>query len=127
MTVLIDSSGWIEYFSKGRNAERFAAYVEKATPSHCITPTIVLYEVQKGVKRACGEEIADKAAAYLFTSTTLIELSAELALEAANQSMKLGLTMADAIIKTTADAYQATIVTGDKDFKGLSNVILIEK
>lgn len=56
MRVLIDSSGWIEYFANGPLAEQYAWYV---TPrNQIITPTIVLYEVYKKIKREQGEETA---------------------------------------------------------------------
>ena len=43
MKILLDSSGWIEFFTGGRLAERYAAYF---TPRYdLITPTIVLYAV----------------------------------------------------------------------------------
>jgi predicted nucleic acid-binding protein len=47
--VLLDSSGWIEFFTGGPLAERYASYL---TARHqIITPTIVLYEVYKKIKR----------------------------------------------------------------------------
>ena len=53
MKVLLDSSGWIEFFTGGPLAERYAPYL---TSRHqLITPTIVLYEVYKKIKRERGE------------------------------------------------------------------------
>ena len=50
MKVLLDSSGWIEFFTGGPLAERYAAYL---TPRYqLITPTVVLYEVYKKIKRS---------------------------------------------------------------------------
>ena len=40
MKVLVDSSGWIEYFAAGARAERYVGYL--ARPQHLITPTVVL-------------------------------------------------------------------------------------
>jgi len=52
--VLLDSSGWIEFFTDGPLANRYAAYL---TPKYrFITPTIVLYEVYKKIKRERDEE-----------------------------------------------------------------------
>ncbi len=54
MKVLLDSSGWIEFFTDGPLANRYAAYL---TPKYqFITPTIVLYEVYKKIKRERDEE-----------------------------------------------------------------------
>ena len=43
MKVLLDSSGWIEFFAGGPLAERYATYFTPA--AQLVTPTIVLYEV----------------------------------------------------------------------------------
>jgi hypothetical protein len=42
---LLDSSGWIEYFAEGPNAERFAPVVDDT--SSLLVPTIVLHEVYR--------------------------------------------------------------------------------
>ncbi len=56
MKILLDSSGWIEFFTGGPLADRYATYL---TSRHdIITPTIVLYEVYKKIKRERGEETA---------------------------------------------------------------------
>jgi hypothetical protein len=45
--ILIDSYGWIEYFTEGPLVNEYAAYVEKANSETYVTPTIVVYEVYK--------------------------------------------------------------------------------
>ena len=52
MKVVLDSSGWIEFFTGGPLADRYAAYL--ASRYELITPTIVLYEVYKKIKRERG-------------------------------------------------------------------------
>ncbi|MHC9061513.1 PIN domain-containing protein [Nitrospira sp. CMX1] len=54
MKILLDSSGWIEFFRDGPRANRYAAYL--TSRYRLITPTIVLYEVYKKIKRELGEE-----------------------------------------------------------------------
>ena len=44
---IVDSSGWLEYFSGGSNAEYFLSPLED--PSSLIVPTITIYEVFKVV------------------------------------------------------------------------------
>jgi uncharacterized protein with PIN domain len=44
---LIDSSGWLEYFTNGRNAHFFASAIEDV--SKLIVSTINIYEVFKKV------------------------------------------------------------------------------
>ena len=41
--TLVDSSGWIEYFTDGALADRFASYLENI--ADVTTPTIVIFEV----------------------------------------------------------------------------------
>jgi predicted nucleic acid-binding protein len=48
-----------------------------------------------------------------------------LALEAADVALSRGLAMADAIVYATALRSGARLVTGDRDFEGLPDVVLI--
>lgn len=57
----------------------------------------------------------------------LIDLTAPLALSAAELSLRLKLPMADSIILATAQAYQATLWTQDADFEGMPDVKYIAK
>ncbi|MBI1822796.1 MAG: type II toxin-antitoxin system VapC family toxin, partial [Nitrospirae bacterium] len=52
MRTLIDSSGWIEFFTGGRLADRYESYMKDSRK--LLTPTIVLYEVYKKIKRDRG-------------------------------------------------------------------------
>jgi toxin FitB len=118
----MDSSGWIEFFTGGPLAERYAAYL---TPRHnTITPTIVLYEVYKKIKREKGEETA-----LLFTgrlsATHVVQLTKSIAYLAADFSIRHGLAMADAIVYATAKDQEADVVTGDADLKDLPGVLYI--
>lgn len=58
--ILVDSSGWIEFFTGGSQAARYAPYLTE--PSQVITPTVVVYEVYKIIKRERTEEEALLAA-----------------------------------------------------------------
>lgn len=122
--ALVDSSGWIELASDGPLADRFSTYLEE--PDHVITPSIVIYEVYKRLKRDASESVADAILAYM-GNTRVISLDDHLAVQAAEISLQHGLAMADAIVYTTALAYQATLVTGDADFKELPNVLYFKK
>ena len=63
VVTVVDSSGWIEFFTEGPNARRYGRYLED--PSDLVTPTIVLYEVYKLIKRERTEEEALLAAAQI--------------------------------------------------------------
>ena len=119
MKVLIDSSGWIEFFIDGLLADRYAAYL--SARYEVVTPTIVLYEVYKKVKRERGEETALSIAGRL-NATRVIPLTDSIAYLAADLSLRHGLAMADAIIYATAQDQGAEVITGDADLKDLPGV-----
>ncbi|MFN2386663.1 MAG: type II toxin-antitoxin system VapC family toxin [Thermoanaerobaculia bacterium] len=122
--ILVDSSGWIEYFTDGGNAARYGAYLKR--PVEIVTPTVVLYEVYKLVKRERTEEEALLAAAQIH-KTRLIPLSESLALAAADLSLELRLAMADAIVYATARAEEAELVTSDSDLRNLPGVTYLPR
>jgi toxin FitB len=120
--VLLDSSGWIEFFTGGPLAERYAPYL---TSRHqLITPTVVLYEVYKKIKRERGEETALLFAGRL-SATQVVQLTESIALLAADVSLRHGLAMADAIVYATAQDQEAEVVTGDADLKNLPGVVYV--
>jgi predicted nucleic acid-binding protein len=121
--VVLDSSGWIEFLTDGPLADRYAAYF---TPKYeLITPTIVLYEVYKKIKRERGEETALLTAGRL-NATQIVHLTESIAFLAADVSLQHGLAMADAIVYATAKDQDAEVVTGDADLKDLSGVVYIK-
>lgn len=122
---LIDSYGWIEYFSNGPLAKKYAAYIEDVNENNAVTPTVVVYEVYKRLKKEKGEQVALEAYAQM-TRSKLVPLDESTALGAADASLRTGLAMADAIVYTTARTYSAELITSDKDLKGLEGVRFIE-
>ncbi|MDP3296271.1 MAG: type II toxin-antitoxin system VapC family toxin [Thermodesulfovibrionia bacterium] len=119
---LIDSSGWIEFFTNGTLVNVFARYMKD--PARIVTPTIVLYEVYKKIKREKTEEEA-LAAASIINRTVVIDLSESIALFAADLSIKYSLPMADAIVYATALEKNCKVVTSDTHFKELNKVIFV--
>ena len=125
VNVLVDSCGWIEYFTKGSLADKYRPHIANASKRTHFTPTIVLYEVYRRVKQELGEEWATEACARIMGYTRTVPLDERLAMEAADISLEYGLSMADAIVKATADLCEAKIVTGDKHLGKLKGVQLI--
>jgi len=121
---VVDSSGWLEYFAAGPNAEFFAAAVEAV--DELVVPTVSLYEVFKRALQQRGEGDALQAVA-LMQQGSVVELTPPIALDAARTSADLGLPMADGIILATARAYQATLWTQDSDFAGIESVRYIAR
>lgn len=110
---LVDTSGWLEYFVDGPQASSFEKPLQNT--ENLIVPTICLYEVFKVVLREKGENDALQAVA-LMKQGKIIDLTSEIALEAAKISFDQKLPMADSIILATAWAFRATIWTQDTDF-----------
>jgi len=120
--ILVDSCGWIEYLADGDKAEEYAKHF--LDPKEIATPTIVIYEVFKKILKERGEEAAVMVAAQM-SGTRVIELSEMLSLTAASISEKYNLPMADAIVYATAELLGCRVVTSDKHFKDLGNVIYV--
>jgi predicted nucleic acid-binding protein len=116
---VVDSSGWLEYFAGGPNADFFAPAVEAVDA--LVVPTVSLYEVFKRVLQQRGEGDALQAVA-LMQQGSVVELTAPIALDAARTSAELGLPMADSMIMATARVHQATLWTQDSDFEGIEGV-----
>lgn len=125
MNVLIDSSGWIEFFSNGSNAEKFEAFIKSSPKESHFAPAIVLFEVYKKIKKEFGEDKANQAAAYIVDATTIVPIDERIAIFAAEISLQSGLAMADAIIKATAELNSAELKTMDAHFVGMENVEII--
>ena len=116
---VVDSSGWLEYFSGGKNASRFAAPLKDTDA--LIVPAVAIYEVFKVLLREAGEEAALQAAAAM-RGGLLVDLTPERAMSAAALSIQHALPMADSIILAAAREHEATIWTQDEEFQGLDRV-----
>lgn len=90
-----------------------------------ITPTIVLYEVYRKIKRERGEETALLCAGRL-SATQVIQLTDSIAFLAADLSLRHDLAMADAIVYATARDQDAEVVTSDADLKDLPGVVYVK-
>ena len=121
---VVDSSGWLEFFANGSNAEFFAPAI--TDEPHLVVPTICMFEVFKRLSLQLDKEAALKAMGMLYRGQ-LVALSDEIALQAALLSLEYKLPMADSIILATAHAHEATLWTQDAHFKNLPGVEYIEK
>ena len=113
---LVDSSGWLAFFAGTKNADEFAVPLEKS--NRLIVPTIIIYEVTKVLLRERGEDAAIIAHAHM-QQGVIVNLTVELATDAAAISLQNRIPMADSIILATARSFSATIWTQDEHFKGL--------
>lgn len=116
---LVDSSGWLEYFSDGPQASAFEKPLKDV--ESLIVPTICLYEIFKVILRERGENDAIQAIAIL-RQGSVIDLNYEIALLAARISLDFKLPMADSIVLATAQLNGATIWTQDNGFENIKGV-----
>ena len=121
---VVDSSGWLEYFGNGPNADFFAAGL--ADESLLVVPSITIFEVFKRAFLQRGQTAALQVTAMM-QQGKVVELDAALATTAAQLSAELKLPMADSIILATARQHAATIWTQDADFEGLADVRFVRK
>ena len=84
---VVDSSGWLEYFADGPNADFFAPAIEAT--SELIVPAISVYEVFKRVLQQRSESEALQAVAVMMRGRG-VDLDAELALTAAGSRRSIG-------------------------------------
>ena len=122
---VVDSSGWLEYFADGPNADFFEAAVEDA--SSLVVPTISVYEVFRRLLREPGGEDDALRVVAAMQRGELVDLDAETALDAARTAHELRLPMADAVILATARASGAILWTQDADFEGIPGVRFVRK
>ena len=125
MMRLVDSCGWIEFFTNGPSADEYATELS-APPERIVVPTVVLHEVYKFLLRTAGEETALRCAARM-TTCRIVDLDSVIALEGADLAVRHKLAMADAIVLATAPREGAELVTSDADLKGLPSVRFIPK
>lgn len=121
---IVDSCGWLEWFTNGVLADEYERYL--ADQENLAMPAIILFEVYKVLKREVGEERALIAAGYMKNSN-IIPLDETLALAAADISLQESLAMADAIIVAAARAHSCKIITSDSDLKDQPGVIYMPK
>ena len=121
---LVDSSGWLEFFADGHNAEFFATPLQNV--DDLVVPTISIYEVFKSVSRQ-RDESAGLQAIALMKQGIVVDLTTNIAMMAAKLSLEHNVPMADSIILSSGRIYQATVWTQDANFKGLDGIEYVKK
>ena len=119
MKNIVDSCGWMEYFSDGHNAGFFAPAIEDT--KNLIVPAICIYEVFKRVCQQSGDTAALRAVSAM-SDGAVIDFDGDCAIAAAKLSLDHGLPMADSIILAVAHGCKAVVWTQDADFKNIPGV-----
>lgn len=123
--IIVDTSGWLEYFSDGENSDTFAGIILDKT-SKIIVPVIVVYEIFKKVLMERDEDIALQTIAQL-QKYQIENIDDSLALHSAKISAEHKIPMADSMIYAVNLKYNATLWTQDEHFKKLPNSKYVEK
>ncbi len=123
MTVLLDSFSWMEFFYGSAFGERVRSVI--ASQEEIIASTINVFEIRRKYLLTSPREVTEKIN-YVLTRVRVIPVSEEIALSAAELSVKYRMHATDALIYATARAYDGRLLTGDEHFKGLPGVEFIE-
>ena len=131
--IVVDSYAWIEYFAGTGRGELVRRHLEDA--GRVYTPSIVLAEVarkyaREGASWRVVEErirVVEELSAVVHVDSRIALAAARAYLELVKHAKALGLrdkpSLADAIVYATARVLGAKVVTGDKHFKELKDVI----
>ncbi len=115
----VDSSGWLEFFAGGPNAEVFAPAIRDTR--RLIVPSLCVFEVFKRIAQQRGQPSA-LAAVGLMLQAQVQDLDSRLAIAAASLSVDLKLALADSVVLATARLHRAILWTQDADFESLAGV-----
>lgn len=121
---IVDSSGWLEYFADGENADFFAPAIEDS--ENLLVPVICLSEVFKRISQLRDTSTAQTSIGDMLNGR-VIQLDESLALSAAQISLDLKLAMADSLVLAAARVHSAMLWTQDGHFKELPGVKYIAK
>lgn len=122
--IVIDSTGWMEFLAGSEQGKKLLPFIEK--PQELVVPAVTIYEVFKKVALERDEEEALRITS-LMSSGNVVDLTRDLAIEAALVSLEFRIPMADSIIYATAREFDAELWTLDAHFKGLPGVDWMEK
>lgn len=125
MSVLLDTSAWIEIFEATRNT---AHIKEVLTKEPCYTSIVTIAEIVNWAEKEKRnhEEIIDnvgKASTVIGLSESISILAGRLSFERKKLNKKWG--MLDSFILATAMVYGLRILTKDSDFRDLQGVEML--
>ncbi len=123
MTVLIDSWAWIEYYRGSGYGERAREIIEGNEEAYISAVNIA--EIYRWLLRYYGEIEAEEERKSLKNRCIIVPVDEGIAVEAAKIRHKMGLGLGDSIVLATARKVGAKVVTGDRAFKELKEVIYL--
>lgn len=123
---VIDSYAWIEYLRGTESGKRVRPYVEGDSAA---TSTLTLAELREKYLRERWSSFEEDLN-FMVARTTVASVDRQIALLAGeiNHKRKRARSdwgMADSVVLATARSASAKVITGDKHFEGLPDVILV--
>ncbi|MCF8268049.1 MAG: type II toxin-antitoxin system VapC family toxin, partial [Ignavibacteriales bacterium] len=88
---LVDSSGWLEYLSDGKNASNFAETIENT--DELLVSVINIYEIYRKILKERDEKKALQIVG-LMNQAKVIDVSSSIVMQAAKLSYELNIPMA---------------------------------
>jgi toxin FitB len=119
--LIVDSSVWIEIFTKG---DRATECQHKMRGNDIFVPVIVLFEVYRKIKQKISDDVALEVVASLSKNKVLL-VDRDIALLAADLSIEYKLAMADSMVYAFARDRSVDLLTLDHDFINLPNVVVV--
>lgn len=124
--ILVDAYTWIEIFKDTLWGKRALVIIEK-NPSVFIS-VLTLYELQYRLEEIYGKEIAASHIETIHTHTEVILVDNQIALIAGSikceqKRKKNTMSAVDCMILATAQVFNLKVLTGDKHFNGLEELL----
>ena len=127
MKIIIDAYAWIEYLDGSESGLKIKEFLEKENELFTLTLTIAEV-ISRAVRVGADTSTAYNAIAY---NSNIIDINRDIAREAGLIHAKIkkeikDFGLIDSFLLAVANKIGAKIITGDKHFKGIKNVIFIK-
>lgn len=121
MTVIFDSSAWIEYFAGSKKGKKVKEFLDKN--ENILTLSVCLMEIKN--KYMQDEHEFKDQIDFICNMSLIIDINKEIALKGAETKQKYKLYTVDALIYAAAKLQKAILLTGNHQFKDLKNVKML--
>ncbi|TLZ70917.1 MAG: type II toxin-antitoxin system VapC family toxin [Methanobacteriota archaeon] len=119
---VFDSWAWIEFFRGSRAGQAVKDMVEGQ--DILFTPAICLAEI-KAKYLSEAKDPAERLS-FIKSRTSIVDIDGAVAEEGADLKIQHGLHTVDALVLASARRAGGELVTGDKHFRGISGVFMLE-
>jgi len=123
VTVMIDSSAWLEYFFGSKKGEKVNEIIQ--SKEVILSNPIVEFEILHKITKMKTKRLAETYLGYVSACSQRMDLFQETISLSVELKHKFKLGMADSLIAGTALASNAKIVTTDNDFRKIKNAEIL--